>query len=89
MNALKGYKDDNSESDMEDEVPMEEVANPDEVAKRLGMDLNPVSDVLPYASASDISKGSQIVAFDDKKKEISFNPKYDQLFKPEVGLLAS
>uniref|UniRef100_A0AC34QZ34 Pre-mRNA splicing factor n=1 Tax=Panagrolaimus sp. JU765 TaxID=591449 RepID=A0AC34QZ34_9BILA len=85
MNALKGYKDDNSESDMEDEVPMEEVANPDEVAKRLGMDLNPVSDVLPYASASDISKGSQIVAFDDKKKEISFNPKYDQLFKPEAG----
>ena len=84
MNALKAYRNDDSGSDLEEEVPMEEAADPEEVAKRLGLDLNPVTDIVPFASSSQIAESSKVAVYDPQKKEIGYNPKYQDLFKPEV-----
>ncbi|KAE9554395.1 hypothetical protein FO519_002387 [Halicephalobus sp. NKZ332] len=85
MNALKAYKNEDSGSELEDEVLMEETADPEEVAKRLGLDLNPVTDIVPFASASHIAESSKVAVYDPKAKEIGYNPKYEELFKPEQG----
>jgi pre-mRNA-processing factor 17 len=88
MNALKAYAAaDNSGSEAEDvDIPIEDVSkDPEEIAKNLGITINPVSDVIPFASASEIAQCSKVAIFDPKTKELKSNPRYEELFKPEAG----
>uniref|UniRef100_A0A7E4VPC2 Pre-mRNA-processing factor 17 n=1 Tax=Panagrellus redivivus TaxID=6233 RepID=A0A7E4VPC2_PANRE len=84
MNSLKAYADD-SDADIAEEVSMAEVADPEAVAKRLGLDFAPIADVVPYASSSELNKGNVVAIIDTKTKKLNSNPRYEQLFKPEAG----
>uniref|UniRef100_A0AC34G6Z2 Uncharacterized protein n=1 Tax=Panagrolaimus sp. ES5 TaxID=591445 RepID=A0AC34G6Z2_9BILA len=85
MNALKAYAAENSGSDgEEEEAPIEDVLkDPEEIAQKLGLTINPVSDVIPFASASQIAQCSQVAVFDPKTKELKSNPRYEELLQQE------
>ena len=85
MNALKSYSGDGSSSEPEEDIPMDASTDPEEVAKSLGLTINPISHLVPFASASEIAESGKVAIFDPKTKELKTNPRYEELFKPEVG----